>query len=102
MSTDTKQQHTQGEWFLSQNTPARMIYVQNEDKVITSISYKDEFANCNKEEAEANAKLIAAAPELLEALKEALKEMRLIDNIYPDRVVLRISQAEAAIKKATE
>lgn len=56
----------------------------------------------NKELAEQNAQLIVKAVNnhdaLVSALKEAIKEMELINNIYPDRVALRIAQAKAAIQ----
>lgn len=44
-----------------------------------------------------NARLISAAPELLEALQSALCELKISTNLSDDNV---IEQAEAAIKKA--
>tara|TARA_R110000744_G_scaffold339689_1_gene444825 strand:- start:28 stop:315 length:288 start_codon:yes stop_codon:yes gene_type:complete len=51
------------------------------------------------EETIANAKLIAAAPELLEALQDALLSLKAMDRIYTlDK--RRINQSEQAINKA--
>lgn len=52
----------------------------------------------NFEEWEANAKLIAAAPELLEALQECVKELHFHNWQHSSTCYA----AEAAIKKATE
>ena len=53
----------------------------------------------DKKEAEANAKLIAAAPELLEALQELVK---LYPHFFPELANENIIKAKAAIQKATE
>jgi hypothetical protein len=52
-------------------------------------------------ENEANARLIAAAPELLEALKECLPQIRWA-SIHGSRCDELIAEVEAAIRKATE
>lgn len=36
---------------------------------------------------------------LAEALEEAIKEMEMISNKYPERVLMRINQAKAALSK---
>jgi len=54
-------------------------------------------------EAEANAKLIAAAPDLLEALKELVVRVDLPASRYePSKTIIAIDNAHAAIKEATE
>jgi hypothetical protein len=61
---------------------------------------EDAAIECRKE-AEANAKLIAAAPELLEALKECRKWYENnTDRLYPDTPIC-FSNALSAIQKAT-
>ena len=65
------------------------------DGVIT-VAYVIAFGNGKEIEAhKANAHLIAAAPELLEALEYALKEMAALDLLRPAQV-----KAQAAIAKA--
>jgi hypothetical protein len=54
---------------------------------------------CSEEEAEANARLIAAAPDLLEALEQAVTSMQ--DSGYPNSHVA-VRAARAAIAKATQ
>jgi hypothetical protein len=55
----------------------------------------------DRESVEANARLIAAAPELLEALKECLPQIRWA-SIHGSRCDELIAEVEAAIRKATE
>ncbi len=75
--------------------PGTMLEVVNQDKdYICSL-----LGNNSDEEKQANARLIAAAPELLEALK--LAEIALTDFLkedYPVKSVLR--EIRAAIQKA--
>ena len=52
------------------------------------------------EETRANARLIAAAPELLEALQKMLPELRGL-SIVSDTAAEMLREAEAAIAKAT-
>jgi hypothetical protein len=52
------------------------------------------------EEAEANARLIAAAPELLQAAKDALESLKRLEDKDGAYRVTNISQLQSAIKKA--
>ena len=84
-----------GNWDYSVNIYSAKIHIchaygrlNNDDEHVSSV-----------EEMEANAKLIAAAPELLEALQIAVKNMRLADEIEFEG---EISIGEQAISKALD
>jgi hypothetical protein len=83
MENNTK--HRQGEWKTSK--PYFNYYVTCNGESICQINASDDE--------EANAKLIAAAPDLLEALQA------MIDGKERDFAKL-VEKAQAAIKKATE
>lgn len=55
----------------------------------------------NDEESIANAKLIAAAPEMLEVLNELKEQFKKVDKLY-SLDLMAIEKAESVIKKATE
>lgn len=91
--------HTQGKWKQS----GSCVYIPNNFRVqISWPMSKDEL----NEEAVANAKLIAAAPELLEALKYQvyiLNENKEAMEPHMQRWIQgMINKMEQAIKKATE
>lgn len=80
--------HTQGPWGVKNHG---MVYTMDN---MTAICSTDVEVG-NDEEAQANAKLIAAAPELLEALRLMLA--------YPEGCPMDVTtQARAAIDKATK
>lgn len=113
-TTEKKVSHTPGPWDIN---PVRnsfepyklIIFAQNQDRV--AICYKESNdVYVPKDEAEANAKLIAAAPELLEALKDAYMELYAgnartledaIDRMHPNADPFE-KRLVAVIKKATE
>jgi hypothetical protein len=90
--------HTKGEWTIKQNGRSYRLITETEhhEGIICPNIY-----GANEIEAEANAKLLQAAPKLLEALQ-------LIDSLYGDRndFIEPYKQAwikaKEAIKKATE
>lgn len=89
--------HTKGEWVISKES---ITYIQTNESIPTVIC---DFAYAGPRilEEEANAKLIAAAPDLLEALTTLLKVFQTDGSDYEDDQKA-ISKAKQAIKKATE
>lgn len=82
---------TKGEW-MQQNG-----IVSNNLRVIASVN----SSNIMKSEFNANAKLIAAAPELLHTLEKLLEQFKKVESLYSkDRAI--IAETEVIIKKATE
>lgn len=66
-----KIKHTQGQWEVVAQMPSGYTIENEKGQVIAVI---DENSDISKEESIANAKLIAAAPELLKALRRLLTE----------------------------
>jgi len=95
MKTETK--FTKGDWNIS---PSKLVVVDKYGEAIADCDWTTE-TYFTKEEMEANAKLIAAAPELLEALifcQSVIKTQGMFD--LSERMAF--DKAELAIKKATE
>ena len=93
MNTQDKAQHTPGPWRLRHNG------IHDGDRTVTSNTrdIADLDGGCNDDtEIYANARLIAAAPELLAALTELLADRYLADPINADRM----KNARAAVAKA--
>lgn len=91
--------HTQGEWQIND-----VLDNSESIEVLANINYHF-YSICNvwridvgSKEAEANAKLIAAAPDLLEALYTCRAKLK-SDISFTDEDLKKV---EAAIKKATE
>jgi len=96
-----KTQHTPGPWGLEYDGSLLMPYKRG-NHIVTAGAIAPDGAS--QEEKRANMKLIAAAPELLEALNDALKRIsEAIRNedipidLIPDKV---LSKWETAITKA--
>lgn len=102
-----KTQHTKGEWVIEQHHPSIYVCSGYKGFVIAEVTNQQisHFIG-NDEEAQANAKLIAAAPDMLEALNCLLETMRPhimkmgIRKGFSEHAAL--AQAQTAIHKATE
>ena len=94
-----KTKHTQGKWELSHgaNTFPTIGSVELHQAIATVHKIEKVKGFC--EEAEANAKLIAAAPELLEALIRVIEDREFDNNSIPQSTINKVKNA---IKKATE
>lgn len=93
--------HTPGPWNLSGRTVYTLHRLAHMETNRWSAQVQG-YVDCPAEEADANARLIAAAPELLEALCDAREELRLIRMkdtvaVYDPTVRIRI---DAVIAKA--
>ena len=103
-----KTKHTQGKWIIKdvhseEQKKGSLIYCKicNEDKTIGFAgTYGGRYyQKISKEETKANAKLIAAAPEMLEALQIGLKllhDCKFTNNDEPVDII------EKVIQKATK
>jgi hypothetical protein len=99
-----KTKHTPGEWIFNKYTPCDfgVHSIEGRGNDIALVRGTDE-------EAEANAKLIAAAPVMLEALQKAIEvierlsdEYSTIANHHASYTVGEARIIEGAIRKATE
>ncbi|MBK5213594.1 MAG: hypothetical protein JJE55_08050 [Flavobacteriaceae bacterium] len=90
--------HTKGDWQVrthSYNPQHSSAIVSNHTILVADI-YINSHSNCN--EAEANAKLIAAAPDLLETLQNIIGVLEAIGS--GDTIIAKA--AKEAIEKATK
>jgi N-acetylneuraminic acid mutarotase len=102
--------YTQGEWKVSGGTTEGTIQCDPESSVCTK--HGNEIARIfgkTIEESKANAKLIAAAPDMLEALQKAVEVIERMSDEYSAIAGHHASYTngeakiiEGAIKKATE
>ena len=97
-SEENKQKHTPGPWSVY-GAPDELI-IHDEDREVIGIIPRFKGASLKQQEkSEANAQLIAAAPEMLEALQFALSVMKEKGIDYSETAA--IEKAEKAIQKAT-
>lgn len=100
-----KHEHTQGLWVIEDNTDHINIHNKQFD-IATIYNGMDEY-NCYALEAQANARLIAAAPELLEALEDIVWGLGKIKEVFGDDIAAKypvycdtITRSKRAILKA--
>jgi len=102
-----KTKHTNGQWYVLPHS--KQIYIAVQDEVIATIN----SLRITQGESEANAKIIAAAPNMLEALEEMVRLQDIYlpkdyDHIKAEHhdemvaLVRALRQMEQAIKRATE
>jgi len=92
---DTK--HTQGPWVIDWNV-ARLDIFSSEAKVLVASLRRSALSEDIDEAARANARLIAAAPDLLDSLSEIFDYAGGADSALHDEYVM--DRARAAIAKA--
>jgi len=68
-------QHTQGEWKVARDGFENFSITDGGMKIIADLDHQ---GHLSKRENEANARLIAAAPKLLEALKNLIEEAKIL------------------------
>ena len=95
--------YTKGSWHIGKfkNTNNLKVYATNDDLEIVCNVCEDKILHNKNQDYEANAKLISAAPDLLEALQEFLKVINRTPTAlehYGSAIIL----AEAAILKAVQ
>lgn len=86
--------HTQGKWYVSDIPQEGGCYIYTDNNRFSAIARVYKGNNPHAAEAEANARLIAAAPDLLEALDTAVQYIDA--KRYPELMQM----CEAAISKA--
>lgn len=89
-------QGTKGEWEVIGQRPLCEYVIGRENYTVAFTSIIEGASEGEKEVAEANAQLIAAAPELLEALQELEEHCRLSIGMHGDG----LRKARKAINKA--
>ena len=102
MSAQAK--HTPGPWRVSHRNPLLILPLALRKAIIRCDLPKAVTAELARQEAEANATLIAAAPELLAELRKArdrLASAMRIGGSSPEYIAEAVASHDAAIAKAT-
>lgn len=98
-------EHTPGPWVKSHDNFAfqiRGVFPKSKNSFVSIYHWKDSDYGCSKDEAEANARLIAAAPELLEALQWYVENDETNGYAGNQYYLNGKSKAQKAIAKATQ
>jgi hypothetical protein len=104
--TQDKAKHTQGVWTFGKTNNFEYFDIDCNGNRICSVYCGVDTPEEEREEAKANAMLIASAPDLLKALKEAMKIIVRIENPHTNNKHLMVSQEEMellnfAVQRAT-
>ncbi|MCK5608853.1 hypothetical protein KAR91_43675 [Candidatus Pacearchaeota archaeon] len=99
--------HTKGEWIATRGSHSYPLEITTETKTIAQIEARKSI-----DETEANAQLIAAAPDLLDACRKALSKFRLMyekieagyntEDLYTDSKSWPLTTLRNAITKAEQ
>jgi len=100
-NTGTGKKHTPAPWKIERDRgDGKVIAISNPGDGWERLYVEVCSDDCDREVAQANARLIAAAPDLLEALK-AIKESAEDGRDCPEWLLERLQDANAALRKAT-
>jgi hypothetical protein len=88
-----KMKHTPGPWGIDEFQPWRFEIVGPSNQSVAKCDFMNTSAPCGKPENKPNARLIAAAPEMLDALKAAF-------DLIPTEHSAAITMVGNAIRKA--
>lgn len=99
--------HTPGHWFVPDQTLARNLTVEVDDGIACpgsggAMSYTTEVCVLGWKgtpEWDANARLIAAAPDMLEALRELTSDLRSYETEYSGRMYKICSSCDAQLSE---
>jgi hypothetical protein len=97
--------YTQGKWLYSEssNDVDYLIHLEGAEPFFMSCNYGVDPKYIDKEQTEANAKLITAAPDLLQSLYQIISLYeQLAISLPPILHEMWYKEAKEAIKKATE
>jgi hypothetical protein len=98
----TTAKHTPGPWSASEGFPSDMWHVDMPNRAfVINVSRADADPSMVVEEVQANARLIAAAPDLLEALRDTLRDLVTVAGL-PDKGKGRTAAQQAALDKARD
>ena len=100
-----KTKHTKGKWEIWNNGHNGIRIMVDKDNPLKSINICTLSGSCTDKEVQANAKIIAATPELLKELQNitgVLLSLHLIGIKLPEDCEEAINTSISAIKKATE
>ena len=84
----TNEKHTRGAWRVA-NRNRKAIVSDTNDGLVLTIGYAEMSNHINEEEVVGNARLMAAAPELLLACEWALEQFEILANAgkYPEHML---------------
>ncbi len=102
-----EQKHTPGPWEYLGDAEERECRVRQATSVRRGNGYFSELTICESVSSKANAKLIAAAPDLLTAAVEVMKGLNeridaAVENRLPTPIFVGVAALHEAIAKATE
>ena len=104
MGADASRGHTPGEWVVDGPKPMEITgdVFRVHDSDLFPMAFVPAWDEPDRSEAEANARLIAAAPDMLAALEDSLPELVALLTHLDDAPELeaKIAKARAAIAKA--